>query len=184
MLDFIADLTGIGKVYIKRELSNSLSSQNQGMWIVSKLEDILSICKIIQPFIFLKKRQCEIMLQLVSHRMNTVISRTERSKFGRTSIEDTLYCAELGLSLNPNATGGRNAQHNSEKRIWEYWKKRIPEVYSEAENLIQKRQESKRVTLRCAFCGNEFVRLKCDIREGTKHNFCSKKCADAFKRGE
>lgn len=38
----------------------------------------------------------------------------------------------------------------------------------------------KRVTLKCAFCGKEFERLKCNVR--SEISYCSRKCKDAARK--
>jgi hypothetical protein len=129
VLDRCVEITGCGAVYLKQEKSNALNSALQSMWTVSKLSDLKMICEALLPFVYLKKRQCEIMLEIVNLRLLDYgsINRYRGEKY---PIENTLKCAELGLSLNPESTLGRNRQHNSEKRHWSYWEKRIKDVYS------------------------------------------------------
>jgi len=175
VLDYIIKITGVGKVYLKKEKSNQLSSANQAMWIVAKSDDMIHVCKNISPYIYNKKHACDTLLRLVKIRSETVI-RGGRGLNKKSPIDSTMECARLGLSLNPHTTTGRNSRHNSEKRTWVYWEKRIPEVYEEAENIIAKRRKDLRVKLKCDICKKSFERLKCDVRQGTINNYCSAKC--------
>ena len=108
-------------------------------------------------------------------RKSTVIPANPKVLF-RTKLEDTLKCAKLGLSLNPDALSSRNRQWNSEKRTWEYWKKRIPEVYAEAELIIGDRKAKHNFIFTCDICGKKFGRYKSNVRQGTIHNYCSAEC--------
>ena len=177
VLDYIVEITGVGKVYLKKEKSNKLNSAEQAMWITSKANDIIHVCKNILPYIYNKKFACETLLKLVELRSKTVI-RGGKGINKKSPIESTMECARLGLSLNPHATVGHNSRHNSVKRTWQYWEKRIPEVYKEADNIIFNRSNKLRVQLKCDVCSQKFERLKCNIREGTKHNYCSEECRE------
>src|SRR3990172_880043 len=148
LAEHLTALTGMGSTYVKRELSSRLKSGRQVMWMVMRAEEIESLCKQILPFCIVKKRQCETMLELIRLRISAVLPLGFRSN-SRTPIENTMRCAELGLSLNPLSTVGRNSQHNGKNRHWDYWRKRIPEIYSEAEQMTRAAHNSKRETLVC-----------------------------------
>lgn len=177
VLDYIVSLTECGKVYTKTERANNLGieSSRHCMWTAAKAEEILKVCKLILPYCVLKKKQCETMIEMVELRMSTVLPLGHRA-VSRTPIKDTMKCAELALSLNPHAVSSRNSQWNAEKRTWEYWKKRIPEVYAEAEIIINSRKKQLNLILTCDICGKEFHRYRSDIKPNTKHFYCSVKC--------
>jgi len=175
ILDYIVQKTGVGKVYIKKEISNSFNSQEQGMYTISRLDDIRYICENISPYIVHKKLQCEMMLELVNIRLQGKIGINKWNR-ERIPLENTLRCAELGLSLNPYATNGRNSRHNGKERTIEYWKVRIPEIYLLADEMIYKRKFDKYIELICSTCNRTFNRLKCNIRKGTKNHYCSMEC--------
>lgn len=175
VLDYCVDLTGYGKIYIKHEKANQLTLAPQATWIVSKAEEILKVCKMILPYSILKKRQCETMIKMVELRMSTVLPLGHRA-LSRTPLKDTMKCAQLALSLNPHAISSRNSRWNAEKRTWEYWKKRIPEVYAEAKIIINDRKKRLNLTLICDTCGKKFHRYRSDIKPNAKHSYCSKKC--------
>ena len=118
ILDYIVDLTGIGKVYMKKEKSNKFNSQDQGMYTVSKLKDVKYMCENILPYVIHKKRQCINMLKIVTIKLKA--GRGPK----RNPIEDTLECAKLAINLNPNVTT------SNLKYDWTYWEKEIPRVYS------------------------------------------------------
>jgi len=180
VLDHARDISNIGKVYIKKEKSNSLNASLQATWVVSRLSDIEYLCNNLLPYIVLKHIQCEIMSELVKIRREAT-SKLNRFGNERALMENTLKCAELGLSLNPHATNGRNSRQNSEHRKWTYWKQRIPEVYEIADEIIRTRKEDKRTTIICNNCGKEFQRLKCNIKTNSKNNYCSKECLIAHR---
>lgn len=175
VLDHIREITGVGKVYDKEEKSNKLNSQKQGQWVVGNLQDILEVCEAIHPYTVLKKRQCGTMIELLKDRIHHSPKLGERKKMKRTPMEATLYHAKLALSLNPESTNGRNSRHTGEKRSFDYWEKRIPEVYAEADSHIRERADSKKVTLSCTTCGKEFQRYICNIKN-SKKSFCSRDC--------
>ena len=138
VLDHLVELTSCGKVYVKSERSNRLNSSVQGMWTVLKFKEIEFICKNILPFIYHKKRQCKVLMRLVQNRMEDVAKLT-RVHNERVPKEVTKISAKLALSLNPDATTGRNSRWNNvEKRTWEYWDKRIDEVYAEVDEYFNK----------------------------------------------
>ncbi|MFH1667867.1 MAG: LAGLIDADG family homing endonuclease [Candidatus Komeilibacteria bacterium] len=138
VLDHLVELTGCGKVYTKHEKSNRLNSSIQCMWTVGKFKEIEFVCKNILPFIYHKKRQCKILMRLVQERMKDK-SDLNRFNHDRVPKEATKRSAKLALSLNPDATTGRNSRWNNvEKRTWEYWDKKIDEVYAEVDEYFNK----------------------------------------------
>lgn len=179
VLDFCVEITGCGSVYEKQEFSNTFNSSKQATWIVSRAEEIKFVCELILPYLVQKKRQCKIMLELINLRIN--LCNINRYKGEKYPLENTMKCAKLGLSLNPEAISSRNSQHNSEKRLWSYWEKRIPEVYKISDILSLEKRDEKRINLICDNCGKLFVRLKCNINKGTTHNFCSMNCNLLYK---
>lgn len=140
ILDYITQTFMLGRVYSKKEKSNGLTTSLQHMWIACRLSEIKAICENILPYVVLKKQQCLAMLEITKIRIENHSAMPNRVDNRRFPVADTLKCAELGLSLNPNSTNGRNSQHNNAKRHWSYWQKRIPEVYREAENIINSRR--------------------------------------------
>jgi len=66
-------------------------------------------------------------------------SDLNRFNHDRVPKEATKRSAKLALSLNPDATTGRNSRWNNvEKRTWEYWDKKIDEVYAEVDEYFNK----------------------------------------------
>ena len=56
VLDRCVEITGCGKVYVKKELSNKLASSLQATWIVSKMDEILKVCNFSWPSSPLSRR--------------------------------------------------------------------------------------------------------------------------------
>ena len=141
---------------------------------------IKDLCEKLLPYMYNKKKECEIMLEIVTERLKSK-QDINRKKRERTPLSNTLKCAKLGLSLNIDSSSNRNKRKNNYKNTWDYFKIRIPEIYKEADYIISTNSKNKYVTLICTTCGIKFDRLKCNIKEGTKNNFCSISCKDNNK---
>ena len=148
VLDRLVELTGCGKVYIKHEKSTKLNSSIQCMWTVGRLKEIEFVCKNILPFIYHKKKQCKILMRLVQERMKDK-EGLNRVLNERVPKEATKRSAKLALSINPDATTGRNSRwDNVETRTWEYWDKQIDDVYAKADEYFNIPYKERRAKLR------------------------------------
>ena len=172
VLDYCVDATGVGKVYIKKEINNS----KQGMWTVCKYNDILHVCNNVEQFLKLKNEQCIILKNISLLRIGI---RKGLKKTEKIPIENTMEVVKLAMQLNIDSTLGRSYRRNG--KDWEYWKNRIPEVYNNADKAFEDNYNNKRIELICDTCNKKFIRYKSDIRKGTKYNFCSNDCKKVWE---
>lgn len=94
LIDYLAKTTGLAKKYKKMRKNSKPNHHQIWSWTVRKFSEIKSLCEAVLPFLVIKRRHTELLLELISLREKSYeksmekLVRDDVGKFiGKPSVE-------------------------------------------------------------------------------------------------